>query len=75
MWNEQIRMEVLDPSEELGIQVFDEEKLRANDLVCEGTIDLASLCVSDPVDEWFNLQYKGKNSGKIHLKTKFIPQS
>ena len=48
-------MEVLDPSEVLEIQVFDYEKLKDNILVCEGAIKLASLCVSDPVDEWFTL--------------------
>ena len=48
-------MEVLDPSEVLEIQVFDYEKLIDDSLVCEGAIKLASLCVSDPVDEWFTL--------------------
>ena len=55
VWNEQIRMEVLDPSKVLKIQVFDEEDLKADDLVCEGAINLAALCVSGPLDKWFNL--------------------
>ena len=55
MWNELIRMEVLDPSELLEIQVLDYDKLIDSSLVCEGAIKLATLCVSDPVNQWFTL--------------------
>ena len=45
-------MDVLDLSKVLIVKVFDED-LTSNDLICEGTINLAALCVSEPIDEWF----------------------
>ena len=74
VWNETTTLDVLDISESIKIQVFDED-LTSNDLICEGTVNLAGLCVSTPIDDWFQLQYDGKNSGKIHLRTTYTPQS
>ena len=73
VWNETTTMDVLDPSEEMTVQVFDED-YTSNDLICEGTISLSALCIDTPVDNWFQLQYKGKPSGKIHLRTKYTAQ-
>jgi hypothetical protein len=25
------------------------------------------------MDDWFEIQHKGKSAGKVHLKTQFIP--
>ena len=70
VWKETTSLDVLDPTETMTVQVFDED-LTSNDIICEGTIDLASLCLSTPVDSWFDLQYNGKQSGSIHLKTTY----
>ena len=74
VWNETTTMDVLDLGEAIKIQVFDED-LTSNDLICEGTVSLSALCVSAPIDDWFQLQFEGKNSGKIHLRTKYTPQN
>ena len=54
VWNETTTMDVLDPSEEMTVKVFDED-MTSNDLICEGTINLSALCISTPVDDWFPL--------------------
>ena len=73
IWNETTTMDVLDPSDTMKVQIFDED-ITSNDLICEGTINLSTLCVQAPVDDWFQLQFNGKDSGKIHLRTKYTPQ-
>ena len=65
-------MDVLDPSEEMTVKVWDED-MTSNDLICEGTVNLSALCLSTPVDDWFPLEFNGKKSGQIHLKTKYTP--
>ena len=70
VWNETTTMDVLDLGEEMTVKVFDED-MTSNDLICEGTIKLDILCQNQPVDGWYPLEYKGKKSGQIHLKTKY----
>ena len=52
VWNETTIMDVLDPSEEMTVRVLDED-LTSSDLICEGTIKLAALCLSTPVENDF----------------------
>ena len=74
VWNETTTMDVLDPSEVMKVKVFDED-MTSSDLICEGDIDLAGLCQNNmSVDDWFPLQFNGKQSGKIHLRTKYMNQ-
>ena len=70
VWNEAMTMDVLDPTEAMAVQVFDED-LTSNDLICEGTVSLSKVCQDSPVDDWFDLYFGGKPSGSIHLRTKF----
>jgi hypothetical protein len=32
------------------------------------------LCTNGGIDEWFEIQYKGKIAGKIHLVSVFTPK-
>ena len=57
VWNESTTMDVLDPSEVMKVQVFDED-MTSNDLICEGQIELAGICQNNmSVDDWFPLQF------------------
>ena len=48
-------MDVLDPTKTLMVKIFDEETVKAHDLVCQGSINLATLCTNGDMDEWFQL--------------------
>ena len=63
-------MNVQDIAQELTIQVWDEDTL-ANDLIAETKLPLANLCVEGQVDDWIELQWKEKPSGKIHIVSTF----
>jgi Ca2+-dependent lipid-binding protein len=55
----------------LTLTVYDEDML-SSDIVGTCTIPLSTLCRQ--VDEWFIIQYKGKNAGKVHLKCNYLVQ-
>ena len=56
----------------MHLAVYDED-VTSSDKVGETNIKLSSLCVNGGLDEWYAIQYKGKQSGQVHLKGKWIP--
>ena len=48
--------------------------MTGTDNVGENTIKLSSLIIGDRgINEWFELQYKGKSAGRVHLICEWIP--
>ena len=47
-------MNVLNTADEMSVQVWDEDTLE-DDLICEGTIALALICVDEGTDAWHEL--------------------
>ena len=41
--------------------------------VGEMTMKLSTMCVGTGIDEWYSIQYKGKTSGQVHLKSTWRP--
>ena len=56
----------------LTVSVFDKDSY-SSDYNSGLNIFLQNLCKPDDVDAWFNLEYKEKVVGKIHLSAKWIP--
>ena len=50
-----------------------DDNIGSDDTIGATTIKLSSLCVNNGLDEWFELQYKGKPAGHIHLKSEWEP--
>lgn len=71
-WNETFDIEVKYVGDDLDIEVRDED-VTTSDLVGSLHIKLSSLCMGGGLDEWFDLQYKGKKSGTLHLKGIWTP--
>ena len=71
-WNQIFDIDVKYFGDDLSLTVYDED-VTSSDLVASTVIKLSSLCVNGGIDEWFGLQYKGKASGSIHLKGKWMP--
>ena len=44
-----------------------------SDLIGETSIKLSTFCVGSGIDEWYDIQYKGKQAGTIHLKSEWTP--
>ena len=56
--------------DDITLTVFDED-VTTSDTVGTATIKASSLCVPGGIDDWFQIQYKGKVAGQIHLKGMF----
>ena len=52
--------------------VWDQEMVNS-DLVGETTIKLTALAANGGIDEWYSIQYKGKKSGDVHIKSTWKP--
>lgn len=71
-WNETIDIDVKYIGDDLNIEVLDED-VTTSDLVGSTTIKLSALCMNGGMDEWYDIQYKGKKAGAIHLKGDWKP--
>ena len=71
-WNEMWEIDVKYIGDDLYIECRDED-VTSSDEIGVATIKLSSLCAGGGMDEWFDLTYKGKKSGTIHLKGVFTP--
>ena len=52
----------------MQLTVMDED-LDAHDLIGHTVMKVSSLCVNSGIDEWFEIRYKGKYAGRVHLKS------
>ena len=59
--------------DDLHLAVLD-ENVTSDDVVGESTIKLSALCINDGIDEWFEIQWKGKKAGDVHLSSKWKPK-
>ena len=50
-----------------------DENMGSDDTIGSATVKLSALCINTGIDEWFELQYKGKKAGHIHLKSEWTP--
>lgn len=71
-WQQAFDFEVKYIGDDIFIKVMDED-VTASDLVGETTFKISSLCVGNGIDEWFPIQFKGKQSGQVHLKSTWKP--
>lgn len=72
-WNETFNFDVKYIGDDLRLFILDEDTV-SSDRVGEATIKFASLCLNGGIDEWFEIQHKGKLAGKVHLQSKFTPK-
>lgn len=72
-WNENFDIDVKYIGDDLVLSVLDQD-MASTDLIGETVIKLSALCCNGFSDEWFDLTFKGKKSGRVHLKGTFSPQ-
>lgn len=58
----------------MHLEVLDEDVTK-NDVIGSSTFKMSCLCVNQGIDEWFEIQYKGKKAGSVHLKSVWTPAS
>ena len=58
--------------DDLFIAVKDQDLTKSDD-VGNVKLKLSALCIGSGIDEWFDLQWKGKKAGSIRLKGEWFP--
>jgi len=71
-WNETFVINVKYIGDDMTMHIFDED-VTSSDLIGEVTFKISALCITGGLNDWFNISYKGKKSGSIHLKSEWIP--
>lgn len=61
-------------ADEMTIEVLDDD-IGKDEKLGETTIKLSTLCVSDAIDTWIDVQIEGEVTGRIHLKSDWNPTS
>ena len=69
-WNETYEIDVKYLGDDLMLEI-DDKDMMSTDMIGTAVIKLSSLCCNEGVDDWFLIQYKGRNAGKIHLRSRF----
>jgi len=64
--NEEMAVDVKYIGDDLHVMIFD-EKIASDDIVGEVTLKLSALCANGGIDGWWEITYKGKKAGNIHL--------
>ena len=72
VWDEIVTLDVKYIGDDLTIWVKDEE-ICEDELIGETTCKLSSLCVEGGIDDWWQLTYKGKKAGMLHMKGEWQP--
>ena len=63
-------MDVHSLSDDLILKVFDED-MTSDDFVGKGIIKVSSLVINGGVDDWFEITYKERRAGTVHLASKY----
>ena len=54
--------------------MFDED-IDKDDVIGEGVTKIQALVADGGIDEWFTIQFEGKDAGKIHLRCEWTPKN
>ena len=71
--NERFDIDVHYLGDDLHFHLWDDD-VGKDESIGQGSTKLAALVLDGGINEWFDIQYKGKPAGKIHLQTEWHPK-
>ena len=73
-WETTFSIKVCNDQENIKFSVFDEDVMK-NDTVGEETYTIKDIMKEgEEYDNWMPIKYKGKQSGQVHIKTRWFPE-
>ena len=73
-WNESFNIDVKYIGDDMTVKVMDDD-IGKDDSIGVAKIKLSSFCVNGGFDEWYEISFKGKPAGKIHLSSVWRPNT
>jgi len=72
LWNEKFELDVKYIGDDINLEVFDQDPFDS-DFVGSALIKASAMCVGGVFDEWYEIEFKGKSAGKVHIKSEWQP--
>jgi len=72
-WNETFEIDVKYVGDDVRIEIVDSETIGKDEVIGFADVKLSSMCMQQPLDEWWSIQHKGKKAGQVHLKCVWKP--
>ena len=60
--------------DDFTLKIMNKNMMLNDDTLGEATIKISGLCLPGGMDDWWKLQYKGKDGGAIRFKTMWHPK-
>ena len=52
-----------------------EEDVSSDDFIGMTVLKVSSLVYNNGVNDWFDVTYKSKSAGSVHIQTRYVPYS
>ena len=60
--------------DDFTMRIMNKNMIMNDDLIADATIKISGLCLPGGIDEWWKVQYKGKDGGAIRFNAKWEPK-
>ena len=74
VWNQTFKFDIKYIGDDMIFKVFDED-VTDNEAIGAFQTKVSAFARPGGLDEWFNLTYKGKSAGQLHIKSAWTPKS
>ena len=74
-FNEEFTYNVKYIGDDFTMRIMNKNVIQNDDCLAEATIKISGLCVNGGMDDWWKVQYKGKDGGAIHFISKWQPNN
>ena len=71
-WGDQFEIPVSSMNDDIKFHVMDED-VTSSDFIGMTVLKVSSLTLNNGVNDWFEVTYKAKSAGSVHLQSRFQP--
>jgi Ca2+-dependent lipid-binding protein len=72
-FNEEFTYNVKYIGDDFHMRIMNKNVIQSDDVLAQATIKVSGLCVNGGMDDWWKVQYKGKDGGSIHFIATWQP--
>ena len=72
VWGDEFECPIQNMNDDIHIKVVDED-VSSDDFIGMTILKVSSLVYNNGVNDWFDVTYKSKSAGSIHIQTRYVP--